>query len=126
MVAEAFKRLDFRDAKTMKLDYSIATPDCAGINHADFSIDGRLAVFTCEFGGAITKIDLVNRSVMGTITLSRYFDRPEVAGQLLAKPGRSPGTCPTRVRPAPRSHHARHAAGRARVARRQDLLSSPT
>lgn len=89
VVAEAFKRLDFRDAKTMKLDYSIETPACAGINHADFSIDGRHAVFTCEFGGAITKIDMVNRRVMETIKLSPYFDRPEVL-ELLAKPGRKP------------------------------------
>jgi YVTN family beta-propeller protein len=89
VVAEAFKRLDFRDAKTMKLDYSIATPDCAGINHADFSIDGRYAVFTCEFGGAITKIDMVNRRVMETIKLTPYFDRPEVL-ELLARPGRKP------------------------------------
>ncbi len=28
VVAEAFKRLDFRDAKTMKLDHSIETPAC--------------------------------------------------------------------------------------------------
>ena len=77
VVAEAFKRLDFRDPQTMKLDYSIATPDCDGINHADFGIDGRIAFFTCEFNGSITKIDLVNRKVLGTIKLSRYFDRPE-------------------------------------------------
>ena len=89
VVAEAFKRLDFRDAKTMKLDYSIETPACPGINHADFSIDGRLAVFTCEFGGAITKIDMVDHRVMETISLSRYFDRPEVLA-MLAKPGRKP------------------------------------
>jgi YVTN family beta-propeller protein len=77
VVAEAFKRLDFRDAKTMALDYSIDTPDCAGINHADFGIDGRTAFFTCEFNGSITKVDLVNRKVLGTIKLSRYFDRPQ-------------------------------------------------
>jgi YVTN family beta-propeller protein len=77
VVAEAFKRLDFRDAQTMKLDYSINTPDCDGINHADFSIDGRIAFFTCEFNGAVTKIDLVNRKVLGTLKLSRYFDRPD-------------------------------------------------
>ncbi|HQX60598.1 MAG TPA: YncE family protein, partial [Burkholderiaceae bacterium] len=41
VVAEAYKRLDFRDVATMELKYSIATPLCAGINHADFSIDGR-------------------------------------------------------------------------------------
>ena len=77
VVAEAFKRLDFRDAQTMQTAFSIATPDCGGINHADFSIDGRIAFFTCEFDGAITKIDLVERKVLGTIKLSRYFDRPD-------------------------------------------------
>lgn len=89
VVAEAFKRLDFRDPKSMKLEFSIETPSCAGINHADFSMDGRYAVFTCEFGGAITKIDLTNRRVVETIKLSAYFDRPEVLA-LLAKPGKKP------------------------------------
>src|SRR5262245_56407445 len=41
VVAEAMKRLDFRDPVTMKLQYSIDVPKCAGINHADFSIDGK-------------------------------------------------------------------------------------
>lgn len=89
VVAEAYKRLDFRDPKSMKLAFSIDTPDCAGINHADFSMDGRHAVFTCEFGGAITKIDLAQRQVLKTITLSPYFDRPDVL-TLLAKPGKKP------------------------------------
>jgi YVTN family beta-propeller protein len=79
IVAEAYKRLDFRDPQTMALHYSIATPDCDGINHADFSIDGRIAVFTCEFNGAVTKVDLVNRRVLATLTVSKYFDRPEFA-----------------------------------------------
>lgn len=77
VVAEAFKRLDFRDPVTMKLDFSIDTPGCNGINHADFSIDSRTAFFTCEFNGSITKIDLGARKVLGTIQLSRYFDRPD-------------------------------------------------
>ncbi|MCY7320086.1 MAG: YncE family protein [Ramlibacter sp.] len=89
VVAEAFKRLDFRDPRSMKMEFSIATPDCPGINHADFSIDGRHALFTCEFGGALTKVDLVSRKVLETIRLSRYYDRPEVLA-LLAKPGRKP------------------------------------
>jgi YVTN family beta-propeller protein len=71
VVAEALKRLDFRDPKTMKLQYSIAAPGCAGINHADFSIDGRYAIFTCEFSGGLAKVDLVNRKVMGYLTLSK-------------------------------------------------------
>ena len=67
VVAEAMKRLDFRDPKTMQLQYSIDVPRCAGINHADFSIDGRYVIFTCEFTGTIAKIDLVERKVLGYI-----------------------------------------------------------
>jgi YVTN family beta-propeller protein len=65
VVAEAMKRLDFRDPHTMALQYAIDVPGCGGINHADFSIDGRFAIFTCEFSGTVAKIDLVNRKVLG-------------------------------------------------------------
>jgi YVTN family beta-propeller protein len=71
VVAEALKRLDFRDPKTMKLQYSIAVPQCAGINHADFSIDGKYAIFTCEFAKSLAKVDLVNRKVVGYLRLSK-------------------------------------------------------
>ena len=70
VVAEAKHRLDFRDPKTLQLQYSIDVPKCGGINHADFSIDGRYAIFTCEFEGSIAKIDLVNRSVLGYLKLT--------------------------------------------------------
>ena len=69
VVAEARKRLDFRDPKTMALQYSIDTPGCPGINHADFSIDGRYAIFTCEFSGTVAKIDLQGRKVIGYLKL---------------------------------------------------------
>ena len=93
IVAEAYKRLDYRDAQTMKMEFSIATPKCAGINHADFSIDGKFAFFTCEFNGSITKIDLVNRKVVNTISLSQYFNRPDVL-KTLATPGKKPRYIP--------------------------------
>jgi YVTN family beta-propeller protein len=70
VVAEAFQRLDIRDPKTMALKSSLDTPQCKGINHADFSIDGRYAIFTCEFGGNLVKIDLVERKVLGYLKLS--------------------------------------------------------
>jgi YVTN family beta-propeller protein len=71
VVAEAYKRLDLRDPHTMALKSSIATPKCGGINHADFSIDGRYAIFTCEFGGGLVKIDLINRKVVDYLKLSK-------------------------------------------------------
>lgn len=70
VVAEALKRLDFRDPHTMALQFSLSTPDCAGINHADFAIDGRYAIFTCEFGGHLAKIDMVEHKVLGYLKLS--------------------------------------------------------
>ena len=70
VVAEAKKRLDFREPQSMKLQYSIDTPQCGGINHADFSIDGRYALFTCEFDGSLAKIDLVQRKVAGYLKLT--------------------------------------------------------
>jgi len=69
IVAEAFKRLDFRDPQSMKLAATLPVPRCAGINHADFAIDGRFAIFTCEFDGTVAKIDLVERKVMGYLQL---------------------------------------------------------
>jgi YVTN family beta-propeller protein len=71
VVAEALKRLDFRDPQTMAMQYSIAVPQCKGINHADFTIDGRVAIFTCEFQGSLAKIDLEGRKVLGYLKLSR-------------------------------------------------------
>jgi YVTN family beta-propeller protein len=84
VVAEARRRLDFRDPHTLALQYSIATPKCGGINHADFSIDGRYALFTCEFDGSIAKIDLVSRKVLGYLKLAmpstRFKDSPQAVG----------------------------------------------
>jgi YVTN family beta-propeller protein len=71
VVAEALKRLDFRDPQTMELQSSLAVPGCAGIDHADFSGDGRFAIFTCEFQGRLAKVDLAHRKVIGYLKLSR-------------------------------------------------------
>lgn len=72
VVAEALKRLEFRDPHTMVLKTTLPTPQCSGVNHADFSIDGKYAIFTCEFsGGGLAKIDMVNRKVVGYLKLSK-------------------------------------------------------
>lgn len=73
VVALARKRLDFYDPVTWTRQRSISTPRCDGINHADFSIDGSYAVFTCEFGGGITKIDWRAGEILGHINI----DTPE-------------------------------------------------
>jgi len=70
VVAEALKPLHFRNPHTMTLQWSLPVPGCAGINHADFSIDGRFAIFTCEHEGSLAKIDLVSRAVLGYLRLA--------------------------------------------------------
>ena len=88
VVAEARKRLDFRDPQTMAMQYSIDVPGCPGVNHADFSIDGRFAIFTCEFAGTLVKIDLVERQVLGYLKLHMPATRfKEQAGAPRVKPG---------------------------------------
>jgi DNA-binding beta-propeller fold protein YncE len=71
VVAEAYKRLDFRDPHTFEMQYQIAVPECAGVNHADFSIDGSYVIFTCEFAGTLVKIDLGARKVLGYLKLRK-------------------------------------------------------
>ena len=72
VVAERLARLDFRDPHTMALQASLPTPGCSGVNHADFALDGKYAVFTCEFGGGgLIKVDLVERKVVGHLNLIR-------------------------------------------------------
>jgi YVTN family beta-propeller protein len=71
VVAESLKRLEFRDPQTMSLKSTLVVPQCRGINHADFSIDGRYAIFTCEFGGSLVKIDVTEPKVLGVLRLSK-------------------------------------------------------
>jgi len=69
IVAEEDRRLDFRDPHTMRFQQTVRTPECRGINHADFSMNGRYAIFSCEFGGNLIKFDVRERRVVGTLKL---------------------------------------------------------
>ena len=68
VVSEAHQRLDFRDPHTMKLDASIPV-DCKGVDHMEFTRDGRYAIATCEFCGKALKLDLVAKTVVGYLFL---------------------------------------------------------
>lgn len=68
VVAERRERLDFRDPKSMRLEQSVRT-DCRGIDHMEFTDDGRYMIATCEFNGRLIKFDLANRSEIGTLVL---------------------------------------------------------
>jgi DNA-binding beta-propeller fold protein YncE len=69
VVAEAHQRLDFRDAHTMRLHHSLNLPQCKGVDHMDFSADGRLALASCEFAGRVVVIDIAHERVRKVISL---------------------------------------------------------
>jgi DNA-binding beta-propeller fold protein YncE len=69
VVAERNNRLDFRDARTMKLHHSIAVP-CRGVDHMDFSADGSYAVASCEFSGQLVKVNVRRQRVIRTLALN--------------------------------------------------------
>lgn len=70
VVAEALHRLDFRDPETMKMRFSLPVP-CDGVNHIDFSADGRYFIASCEFDGKMLKVETASHKILGTIQLDR-------------------------------------------------------
>jgi YVTN family beta-propeller protein len=68
VVAERLRRLDFRDAGTLKLVQSVPL-QCKGVDHMEFTADGHAALATCEFSGQLVKLDLATRTVVGYLTL---------------------------------------------------------
>jgi len=67
-VAERLRRLDFLSADTMKLKHALPVP-CLGVDHADFSANGRYALFSCEFSGQLVKVDIERQKVVGVLRL---------------------------------------------------------
>src|SRR5436190_4492258 len=68
VIAEARRRIDFRNPHDMKLVNSLRV-DCKGLDHVEFTADNRYAIATCEFSGQLVKIDLASQSVLAYLTL---------------------------------------------------------
>lgn len=68
VVAEAYKRLDFYDPTTWKRTKSLSFPECAGINHMDYSADAKTMLVSCEFANRMLVLDGVSHKKL------RQFD----------------------------------------------------
>ena len=68
VVAEARERLMFRDAKTMELKNSLFV-SCKGVDHMDFTADGRFLIASCEFSGTVIKVDVTTQKVVGRLVI---------------------------------------------------------
>jgi DNA-binding beta-propeller fold protein YncE len=69
VMAEQLREIDFRDAHTMRLHRALHVPGCAGVNHADFTADGRFMLVSCEFGADMVVVDVPAERVVRTIKL---------------------------------------------------------
>ncbi len=75
VVAERLQRLDFRDPRTWKLQKSVPA-GCMGVDHMDFAADGRRAVASCEFDGALLLLDVRKRKVLDRLALDHPGSKP--------------------------------------------------
>ncbi|MGW2724355.1 YncE family protein [Streptomyces sp. NPDC001492] len=64
VMASLDRELVFRDAHTMKREKTVPV-SCYGVNHADFSLDGRYFIVSCEFSGELLKVDTAKMKVIG-------------------------------------------------------------
>ena len=76
VVAEREHRLDFRFAHTMKLHRALHVP-CSGVDHMDFSTDGRFLLASCEFSAEMIKVDVRRERVVGVVHLPRPSAMPQ-------------------------------------------------
>ncbi|BFU45284.1 hypothetical protein [Krasilnikovia sp. MM14-A1004] len=76
VMAERMKEIVFRDPHTMAVKDTLAV-HCAGVNHADFSPDGRYFIATCEFSGDLIKVDTLRHTVLGRLHLPGEHPMPQ-------------------------------------------------
>jgi YVTN family beta-propeller protein len=76
VVAERIHQLDFRDPETMKLQDSLKVP-CRGVDHMDFTADGRFLIASCEFSAELLKVDVAKREVVATLALKAEGDQSD-------------------------------------------------
>jgi DNA-binding beta-propeller fold protein YncE len=71
VVAEREQKLNFLNAQTMKLVESVPVP-CRGVDHMDFSANGRFLIASCEFAATLVKVDVATRRPLGTLPLEDH------------------------------------------------------
>jgi YVTN family beta-propeller protein len=70
VVAERELKLNFLNPDTMKLVESVPVP-CRGVDHMDFSANGRFLIASCEFAGSLLKFDVMTRRPISTLLLKK-------------------------------------------------------
>jgi YVTN family beta-propeller protein len=76
VMAERLREIVFRDAHTMAVR-KVLPVNCDGVNHADFSADGRYFIVSCEFSGDLIKVDTLGQRVVAQQRLPAAHPMPQ-------------------------------------------------
>ncbi|MFL6111447.1 MAG: YncE family protein, partial [Catenulispora sp.] len=76
VMSEARHQIVFRDPHTMAIEKTLPV-NCSGVNHADFSADGRYFIASCEFSGNLIKVDVAKQEVIGQLRLTGTHPMPQ-------------------------------------------------
>jgi YVTN family beta-propeller protein len=76
VMAEARHEIVFRDPHTMAIHKTLHVA-CDGVNHADFSPNGRYFIATCEFSSQLIKVDVERQEVIGIMKLPGRHPMPQ-------------------------------------------------
>jgi YVTN family beta-propeller protein len=68
VVEERRWRLEFRDPHTWRLLRSVSIPS-PGVDHLDFSADGRFLLVSTEYGGVVFKVDTMAMKITGLVNV---------------------------------------------------------
>jgi YVTN family beta-propeller protein len=68
VVAERLQRLDFRDPHSMRLHHALRLP-CPGVDHIDFTANGRYLLASCEFGHKLVEVDVNHERFVRSVSL---------------------------------------------------------
>jgi YVTN family beta-propeller protein len=66
VVAERERRLDFRDPESWELIKSVSIP-WPGVDHMDFSADGRYLMASTEFSGQLVRVNVESMKITGRV-----------------------------------------------------------
>jgi YVTN family beta-propeller protein len=70
VVQERLQHLAFLNPETMEVVERVPV-ECKGIDHMDFTIDGRFLIASCEFSARVVKVDVEKRKVVGYLDLQK-------------------------------------------------------
>jgi YVTN family beta-propeller protein len=71
VMASRLRRIDVLDPHTMKVQRSLKIPECAGVNHADYTADLQFMLASCEFNGRLLVLDREMTKVLKVIDLNQ-------------------------------------------------------